>query len=90
MGNENIAIVYFANNFNALISSGPHGDFDVGIFILGIPGKFNGQACNRVLKRNNVLPQASGKSNIFLQINEILFWIKSWSLRIISWYNFLT
>ena len=29
-------------------------------------------------------------SNTSYRINEILFRIKSWSLRIISWYNFLT
>ena len=36
-----------------------------------------------------VLPQSSGRRPIFfLRINEISFRIKSWSLRIISWYNF--
>ena len=37
-----------------------------------------------------VLSQSSGRPIFFLQINEISFRIKSWSLRIISWYNFLS
>ena len=36
-----------------------------------------------------VLPQSAGRPTIFLRINEFSFRIKSWSLRIIYWNNFL-